>query len=234
MNALYMDDMALTTFTARIERIEGTRVVLDTTVFYPRSGGVDSDIGTLTRTEDNTEFTVTSAAKEGGDILHEVDREGLNVGDTVRGEIDWNRRYLLMRYHTSAHLLAALFHDLGAKITGNEITIEKGRMDFNLPDFDRELIEAKISEANELITKGARVSISYLPREEALANENLVKLANALPPSIDTLRIVTIEGIDEQADGGCHVANISEIGTITFVKADNKGKGNRRVYWTIE
>ena len=106
-------------------------------------------------------------------------------------------------------------------------------MDFNLPEFDCPLIDDVIEQANAHIEKGAEVSISYLEREEALQTAHLVKLANALPPDIETLRIVTIEGIDEQADGGCHVGNISEIGPITFVKADNKGKGNRRVYWTV-
>lgn len=233
MDMLYMDDMNLRSFDATITSVDATNIALDRTAFYPRSGGVDGDVGTLTRTSDGKSFTVTAVTKKSGDISHEVSEEGLVVGDAVRGDLDWERRYALMRYHTSAHLLAALFHDLGAKITGNEITTEKGRMDFNLPDFDRELIETKIAEANALIAKGAPVSVSYMDRAEALATDHLVKLANALPPDVETLRIVTIEGIDEQADGGCHVSNINEIGTIAFVKADNKGKGNRRVYWTL-
>lgn len=233
MNALYMDDMNLRSFDATVESADGTYVVLDKTAFYPRSGGVANDTGTLTRTSDGTVFNVVFVTKKDGSISHEVDTEGLQAGDEVHGEIDWDRRYLLMRYHTSAHLLAALFHDLGAKITGNEITTEKARMDFNLPEFDRALIDEKIAEANRLIEQGAAVTTKYMDRDEALKTDHLVKLANALPPSIKTLRIVSIDGIDDQADGGCHVSNISEIGTIEFVKADNKGKGNRRVYWTI-
>jgi misacylated tRNA(Ala) deacylase len=226
--------MNLRSFDATITAIDGRYLTLDRTAFYPRSGGVAHDTGVLIREKDGERFTVAFVAKKNGDISHEVDREGLAVGDRVRGELDWERRYRLMRAHTSAHLLAALFHDRGVKITGNEIDVDKCRMDFNLPEFDRVLIDTIIEQANAHIARGAAVSTSYLPREEALATEHLVKLANALPPDIEMLRIVAIEGIDEQADGGCHVSNISEIGPISFVKADNKGKGNRRVYWTIE
>lgn len=234
MNALYMDDMDLKEFDAAVSSSDGTSVVLDRTAFYPHSGGVAGDTGTLTRASDGEVYTVTSVRKENGDITHEVDREGLAAGDDVHAEIDWDRRYRLMRSHTSAHLLAALFHALGAKITGNSIEPGKCRMDLNLEDFDRALIEAKVEEANQLIAKGAKVTVSYMDREKALATDHLVKLANALPPKVKDLRIVTIDGIDEQADGGCHVSDIKEIGTIVFQKADNKGKGNRRVYWTLE
>lgn len=233
MNALYLDDMNLQTFEASVLRTDGRYITLDHTAFYPHSGGVAHDTGVLVREHDGERFTVSFVAKK-NDISHEVDREGLEAGDRVRAQIDWERRYRLMRAHTSAHLLAALFHERGAKITGNQIDIDKNRMDFNIPEFDREMIDEVIAQANNHIAKGAAVSVSYLPREEALKTPHLVKLANVLPPDIDTLRIVTIEGIDEQADGGCHVADIREIGPISFVKADNKGKGNRRVYWTIE
>jgi misacylated tRNA(Ala) deacylase len=233
MEALYMDDMTLRSFDATVVSVDGRYVTLDRTAFYPRSGGVAHDTGVLIRESDNERFTVTFVAKTNGTISHEVDREGLLIGDRVHAELDWVRRYALMRAHTSAHLLAALFHDRGVKITGNEIDTDKCRMDFNLPEFDRALIDTIIEEANERIRTGAAVHTSYLPREEALRSDHLVKLANALPPNIGTLRIVAIEGIDEQADGGCHVGNISEIGPITFVKADNKGKGNRRVYWSL-
>ena len=233
MNTLYLDDMNLQTFEANVVRTDGRYITLDHTAFYPHSGGVAHDTGVLVRYRDGERFTVVFVAKKDGEISHEVDREGLKAGDQVRAELDWERRYRLMRAHTSAHLLAALFHERGAKITGNQIDVDKSRMDFNIPEFDRGLIDEVFEEANSHIMKGAAVSVSYLPREEALKTPHLVKLANVLPPDIETLRIVTIEGIDEQADGGCHVADIREIGTISFVKADNKGKGNRRVYWTI-
>ena len=234
MEALYMDDMNLRSFDATVVSADGRYITLDRTAFYPRSGGVAHDTGVLIREEDGERFTVVFVAKKNGGISHEVDRDGLESGDRIRAELDWERRYALMRAHTSAHLLAALFHDRGAKITGNEIDVDKCRMDFNLPEFDRALIDALIEEANAHIARGAVVKTSSLPREEALKTDHLVKLANSLPPDIETLRIVTIEGIDEQADGGCHVSNISEIGQIRFVKADNKGKGNRRVYWTLD
>ena len=231
MKALYLNDMELMRFEAVVLEADATSVVLGRTAFYPSSGGVAHDTGTLA-TSDGV-YRVLRVHKENERIIHEVDREGLEAGVSVNAMIDEMRRRTLMRAHTSAHLLAALFHTRGAKITGNQIDVDKSRMDFNIPAFDRGLIDEVFEEANALIANGAKVSVSYLPREEALKNDHLVKLANVVPPDVEELRIVSIEGIDEQADGGCHVSDIREIGPISFVKADNKGKGNRRVYWTI-
>jgi len=156
------------------------------------------------------------------------------VGDTIQGKIDWERRYLLMRMHTAGHLLSSIFYSkANCRITGNQIEIEKSRMDFNLDSFDRSTIEGYVNEANKLIQADAPVKTYFLPREEALRQPEMVKLAEATPPSEAQLRIVEIEGIDKQADGGQHVAQLKEIGKIQLVKLENKGKSNRRLYYTL-
>ena len=234
MKTLYMDNMELKEWTTKVKSIEEEYVELEETAFYPESGGVASDTGIIKNVNDNKEYSMTKSVKRDGKILNHIGHHNLKVGDEIKATLDWQRRYKLMRMHTAAHLLSALFHELGAKITGNNIDVEKGRMDFSIEDFNRELIEKKVEEANNLIEKGAEVKTNYMSREEALKIPSMVKLAGTLPPNIDTLRIVTIEGIDEQADGGCHVKNIKEIGKIILGKLDNKGAKNRRLSYTLE
>ena len=140
-----------------------------------------------------------------------------------------------MKLHTAAHLLASIFHNKGnALITGNKIEPENGRIDFSLENFNREIIDEYAKIANELIQKNAPVKIHYMKREEALKIPDMVKLANKMPPDVEILRIVEIEGIDRQADGGCHVNSLREIGKIEILKVENKGKSNRRVYYDVK
>ena len=234
--AIYLTDSYMKEFDAKVVSVKDDKyVVLDKTQFYPQSGGQPTDTGVLKRASDGKEFKVVFAKKIGEDISHEVAEPGLKQGDVVQGVLDWENRYRLMRMHTAAHIISAIFHKkAGAKITGNQLGLEKSRIDFNLEAFDREQISAYIDEANGLISKGALVSISFMKREEAMALPEIVKLASVLPPAIKELRIVTIEGIDRQADGGTHVKNINEIGQIEIISLENKGKNNRRLYFTIK
>ena len=140
-----------------------------------------------------------------------------------------------MRMHTAGHLLSALFFDrANCRITGNQIEVARSRMDFNLEAFDRSQIEGYVEEANRLVSKDPPVKTYFLDRQEALKMPELVKLAEAAPPAEDKLRIVEIEGIDKQADGGLHVARLSEIGRIQLLKLENKGKTNRRLYYALQ
>ena len=232
--ALYMDDSYLKEFEAVVVSVKDDKyVVLDQTAFHPVSGGVANDTGVLMR--DGEEFPVVYAGKFEGSISHEVSKPGLKEGDKVKGRIDWDRRYKLMRLHTTAHILAAVMHNkAGALITGNQIELDKARMDFSLDDFDRDKMDEYVRLANALIQNGAEVRAEYMKREEALKIPDMVKLANKMPPEVDMLRTVEIVGIDRQADGGCHVKNIKEIGKIELVKLENKGKSNRRMYFMIE
>ncbi len=226
---LYWEQPYSSEFTGKVLSVEGPRVVLDQTLFYPRGGGVSSDIGTL------ESMKVLETAKDGDRIIHTLESPPLfGVGDTVAGRIDWERRHHLMRMHTAGHLLSALFYSRAkCLITGNQIDVDRSRMDFNLEEFDRSQIERFVNEANVLIGKDALVKTYFLEREEALKVPELVKLAEAAPPAEAQLRIVEIEGIDRQADGGLHVARLNEIGQIRLLKLENKGKTNRRLYYEV-
>jgi misacylated tRNA(Ala) deacylase len=211
---------------------DGKYVVLDRTLFYPKGGGVDHDTGKLVRGED--EFPVVYVGKFSGQISHEVEGAGLGEGDRVRCVLDWDRRHKLMRNHTASHtLISVLCSETGALVTGNDVGVERTRFDFNLESFDRQVFQDYIDRANELFGRNIPVRIYELPREEAMEIPGVVKLASALPPEVENLRIVEIEGVDKQADGGCHVRNLNEVGRIEFIKADNKGKNNRRVYFKV-
>jgi len=236
MEALYLDDSYMKECDAKVESVKnGKYVVLDRTVFYPKGGGQPNDTGKIIRKSDGEEFKVVFVGKFEGRISHEVDREGLKEGDEVKCFLDWERRYKLMRMHTAAHVLAGgiLYKKYGAMITGNELDVDKTRFDFNLENFDRELMEKAVEEANKLLEKDAEVKTYYLPRSEAMKNPEMVKLAGALPPNIDPLRIVEIAGVDVQADGGTHVKNLKEVGKIEMIKLENKGKNNRRMYFKL-
>ncbi len=238
-SALYMDNCYIKEFEAVVETVKDDKyVILSRTAFYPLGGGVSYDTGALIKNNgenSNEEFPVAYVGKFDGKISHEISKPGLKTGDKIIGKIDWERRYKLMRLHTTAHLLAAIFHAKGkAMITGGQIEPEKSRMDFSLEDFDRAKIDDFFKLANDLVKTDAQVKISYMKREEALKMPDMVKLANKMPPDVETLRIVEIEGIDRQADGGCHVKSLKEIGTIELLGLENKGKSNRRVYFDVK
>ncbi len=229
---LYFTDSYLKEFSAQVIGVEETGVVLDKTAFYPTGGGQPFDMGLLVK--DGKEFMVHSVVKKEGNVMHQT-TAGLQVGDRVVGKIDWERRYKLMRMHTSAHLLSAIFFTKAkVLITGNQLDIHKSRMDFNLETMDKDIVAAVIADANAHIATNVPVKIYSLPREEALKNPEIVKLAGALPPVVDTLRIVEIVGVDIQADGGTHVKALGEIGKIELLSIENKGKNNRRMYFTVQ
>ncbi|PWI48242.1 alanyl-tRNA editing protein AlaX [Candidatus Heimdallarchaeota archaeon B3_Heim] len=231
---IYLTDMYQKEFEAEVVSVtDGKFIVLNQTAFYPKSGGVANDQGLITR--DNDEFNVVYVGKFSGKISHEVDKPGLKVGDKIIGKLDWDRRYTLMRYHTAAHVLSGAFYlNLKAKITGNEISVDQGRVDFNLENFDRVLIEQEVNNSNRIISKDHSVEVYSLDRKEVEADPDLTKLAMGLPKNIQKIRIVDIKTFDRQPDGGCHVRSLKEIGNIKIKKLVNKGKNNRRLYFTIE
>jgi misacylated tRNA(Ala) deacylase len=237
MQALYMKDSYLRGFEATVTKVsEGKYVVLDRTAFYPNSGGQPHDTGTLTRTSDGAVFKVVYVGKFGGDISHEVQGGGHEIreGDVVRGEIDWERRYKFMKSHTASHIISGLINQkTGALITGNQIDLDRTRIDFSLDDYDPSRMEGYIREASEKAARGADVEVSFITREDAEKEEHLSKLAKGLPAGIKEIRIVDIKGIDRQADGGTHVKNTKEIGRIDLVKCENKGRNNRRLYFRL-
>ena len=233
-SALYMDDSYLKEFEAVVESVKDDKlVVLDRTAFYPQGGGQPYDTGVLIK--DTEEYPVVSVRKTDGRISHEISKPGLREGDLIAGKIEWDRRYRFMKMHTAAHLLSAVMHSQDkVLITGNQIDLDKTRVDYNMAEFDQEKIKQYIEKVNQIIKQDLPVKVSYMNREEAMKIPGMVKLAGALPPDVHTLRIVEIPGVDMQADGGTHVKSLAEIGAIEFVRAENKGKDNRRVYYTIK
>jgi misacylated tRNA(Ala) deacylase len=235
MNELYLNDCYLNEFNATVESVKDDKiVVLDRTAFYPNSGGQPHDTGIFVR-EDGAEFPITYVAKFNGNVSHEVTVTGLKAGDKVKGIVNWDRRYLFMKYHTACHILSAIIHkETGAKISGNQLGEEKTRVDFNLEDFDREHIKSYEGKVNEIIDRKIPVSIEIMPRDEAFQIPSLVKLKDAFPPEIEEIRVVNIPDVDTQACGGTHIANTGDIPHIEIIKAENKGKNNRRVYFRFK
>ena len=231
---LYLEDSYLRECDATVTSVtDGKYVVLDQTVFYPKGGGQPCDLGEIIRGGDV--FRVVYVGKFSGEASHEVNRPELCTGDRVHCVLDWDRRYKLMRSHTAAHVFASLLCvGTGALITGNELDVDRIRFDFSLEKFDREVLCKYMDEANKLFGEDISVRSYELPREEALKIPGVVKMAEAFPPNIPSLRIVEIVGVDRQADGGTHVRNLREVGKIRLLKAENKGKQNRRIYFTLE
>ncbi len=232
---LCLDDSYLRECEATVVSVSGKDVVLDQTVFYPRGGGQPSDTGTLIA-GDGSGYRVEEVSKKEGVIVHSIEggTPPIVPGMRVRCVIDWDRRYKLMRMHTAAHVLGATMHrELGVLISGNQLEEDRARFDFTLGSFDRPKFEEVVRKANDALSSGVELRVYSLPREEAMKIPGVVKLAGALPPQISVLRIVEIPGIDVQADGGTHVRSLREVGRISILRLDNKGKDNRRIYFTL-
>ena len=147
---LFMNDCYLKEADAAVKSVAGKFIVLDKSIFYPHGGGQPSDTGKLIR--DSEEFNVVFAKKIGPDISLEVDKEGLKEGDQIKQVLDWNRRFKLMRMHTAAHIVSGIFHKgSAAKITGNQLDLDKARIDFDLENFDREKIGDYIAKSSNII-----------------------------------------------------------------------------------
>jgi len=232
MNEMYLDDSYLWSFSATVVQALENRAILDQTAFYPQSGGQPADTGIL---ENGSEiFQVVGAEREEIGIVHILDRPGLKPGDKVSGKIDGDRRYRFMRSHTACHILSAvIFQETGAKITGNQIEQSRSRVDFSLESFDKARMMEYVEKANQIVAERHPVSTRIVSRQEALAIPDLVRLATTVPDR-DMIRVVEIEGVDRQACGGTHVKNTGEVGRIKMIKAENKGKANRRVYFSLE
>ena len=234
---IYQKDSYVKEFEASIVKVDGENIILDRTAFNPRSGGLVNDTGYLIKGNDRYRVINVYFDKALGDVVHvlETKDHNLNVRDKVRGVIDWDRRYRIMRLHTATHILAAIMYkDYNALITGGNVSPEYAYDDYSLEVFDPEIFKEAIRKANEVIKRNIEVKIYWLKREEALKIPGIVKLASRMPPEVEYLRIVEIPGIDIQADGGPHVRNTSEIGEIVFLKAVNKGKRRKRVYYTVK
>jgi len=222
---LFQTDAYLREFDARVTRVEGSAVYLDRTAFYPTGGGQPHDLGTL------ADVPVVEVRKEGDDVRHVLDGSAPPAGAEVRGVIDWERRYQLMRTHTALHILCGvIWRDFGAQVTGGNMEPLKARMDFELESMSGEFGQQIEELANKEIEAARPVSVRILPRDEAFRIPDLIRTKiNLLPEGISQIRVVDIEGLDLQADGGTHVANTREVGRIAVVGHESKGRSNKRL-----
>jgi misacylated tRNA(Ala) deacylase len=232
--ALYMDDSYLKTWDGVITSVkDGKYVTLDKTAFYPKGGGQPWDEGNIIR--NNEKFKVVYVGKFSGEISHEVETSGLKIGDKILCELDWDRRYTFMRYHTASHLISnILYNKANAKITGNQIEMDKSRMDFSMLDYSPEKLRTYVDEANSIIQQDLPITVEYMTRQDVMGKPELARLAVGLPENIKEFRIVKIGDVDTQVDGGTHVNHLKEIGTIELTKTVNKGKNNRRMYFVLK
>ena len=232
--ALYHTDAYLKEFEATVTALDGNKVALDRTAFYPGGGGQPNDVGTITLGDQS--WTVIKVSKQGADIWHELDREAPPIGSVIHGVIDWDRRYKLMRTHTAMHILCGvIFRDYGASVTGGNMEPLKGRMDFEFETMRQEFVKAIEEKINVEVTNARPTHVKILPRDEAFQIPDLIRTKiSLLPPGIPEVRTVEIEGLDLQADGGTHVANTSEVGRIRVTDYKSKGKINKRIEVALE
>jgi misacylated tRNA(Ala) deacylase len=205
------------------------RLLLDRTVFYPGGGGQPPDAGTLWVGDDA--LTVTRVTQDADGVWHWVDGDLPSLGTAVRGEVEWGRRYTLMRTHTAMHALCGvIWNRFQSPVTGGNMEPGEGRLDFDLPQWDPDDRGPIEEELNLQIARALPIEISFLPRDQADHDPSLIRTkVNLLPPSITTLRVIDIVGLDRQADGGTHVGDTTEIGGVTITKVESKGKGFRRI-----
>jgi misacylated tRNA(Ala) deacylase len=231
---LYHKDAYLREFKAAVTQLAEGRVALDRTAFYPGGGGQPSDRGKIMR--DGDTFEVTKVKSESGEIWHTVDSEGLREGDTIVGHVDWAHRYKLMRTHTAMHILCGvIWRDYGASVTGGNMTQGRGRMDFEFERMQKELVEEIELKINLEVEASRPITSEVLPRDQAFEIPDLIRTKiNLLPEGIQQVRVVEIEGLDLQADGGTHVGNTSEVGRIRIVDYKSKGRINKRLVVELE
>jgi misacylated tRNA(Ala) deacylase len=235
---MYQTDSYTKEFDARVASVFPAEraVVLDRTAFYPGGGGQPCDFGTLT--VEGTTYRVERVKKQGEDILHFLGAEFPlpAEGSAAQGSLDWARRYRLMRTHTALHILCGtVFRDYGALVTGGEMEPGKGRLDFEFETMRGELVREIEAAINKEAAQGREIRVQILPREEAFQIPDLIRTKiNLLPAGITHVRTVEIVGLDLQADGGTHVHNTSEVGTIRVADYKSKGAINKRIYIEIE
>ncbi|HYY79466.1 MAG TPA: alanyl-tRNA editing protein [Actinomycetes bacterium] len=227
---LYQRDAYLAEFDALVRAVEPDGVELDRSAFFPGGGGQPADTGTLLAGD--AELTVTGSQRRDGRVVLLL--EGgppPAAGSRVRGRVDWERRYALMRTHTALHTLAGVIgRDHGALVTGGNMEPLKARMDFELPSMSAEVAEAVAAALRAEVAADRPVRVSFLTPQEFAGRPELIRTkTNLLPPGLEVVRVVDIEGLDRQADGGTHVAGTGEIGAVHVVGHESKGKGNKRL-----
>jgi misacylated tRNA(Ala) deacylase len=228
---LELDDQTLREWDAVVVAAGPDGIVLDRSAFYPGGGGQPPDHGTLLW--GGVQTRIVDARKDDGELLL-VPLEGdplPAVGSTVRGAVEDDRRTALMRTHSGLHVLCGVvFRDFGALVTGGNMEPLTARMDFNLESVPPGFKEAVEEACNAELRSDRKIVVRSLPRAEAFEIPDIIRTAtNLVPDDVEEVRIVDIVGLDQQADGGTHVASTAAVGRMSVVKVENKGKGFRRL-----
>ena len=233
---LELEDATLREWTATVVAVDPEQgIVLDRSAFYPGGGGQPPDHGVLLWEGVQTRIV---GARYGDDVWL-IPAEGdpiPAVGTSVQGAIDDPRRTALMRTHSGLHVLSGVvFRDFGALVTGSNMEPLEGRLDFNLDGIPEGFKDAVEDAINAEVEADRAIRAYSLARDEAFAIPDIIRTAtNLLPPEIEVVRIVDIDGLDVQADGGTHVASTRQVGRMRVVKVENKGKGFRRIRVALE
>ena len=229
MEWLYLDDSYLKEFDAVVKKVEENRVFLNRSAFYPGGGGQPHDTGKLVFSGGECKVV----AMEGE--AHIVEGPLPEVGEKVKGIIDWERRYRIMRAHTAVHIISGVaYKKFGVVITGNQLYEGSARMDLSFENMSKELALKIIEESNRIVEEGLEVKTYYIDKEEFKRRKELMRVAPHLYDKYEKIRIVEIVGFDAQADGGTHVRNTKEVGRITLRKYESKGRKNKRIYIDLE
>ena len=228
---LFLRDAYLQECDAVVQEIRDNAVILDQTIFYYTSGGQPHDLGLIDGQ------LVTEVRKVDGDVLHFL-VEGSTmpaVGATVHCVLDWERRHRLMRTHTAMHVLCGvIWNEWKVPVTGGNMEPLTARMDFELPDVPEGFVDKVEKLVKDAIAQNHPIEVSFLPRDTAVVDEDLIRTkVSLIPDSVPEIRVVDIVGLDKQADGGTHVASTQEVGVVRVVKMENKGKGFRRIRVSI-
>lgn len=228
---LYFSNPYLREIQAKIINIKDESLVLDKTIFFGKSCGVKPDTGIICFGTQSIE--VIDVQRKGDQVVHVLkNNPGLEVGQVVNLRIDWERRYSMMKLHTTLHILSALiWKKFNALVTGSDITPEKAKIDFDMSrNFTSEELKWIEQEMNKLIKEGHETSSEFLPIAVLKDHPELIRTkSNILPEGLETIRVVTIGTVDRQADGGLHVKTTNEIGKFKIIKHKNKGRGIRRL-----
>jgi len=235
VNKIYLSDAYRKELDTKVTGKNFTEIELDSTIFYPTGGGEPCDNGTISITDKI--YNVIDVKKELDKVIHTLDKEPeFIVGDQAHCAIDWNRRYTYMRHHTGIHVIAGIMESkYKAMFTGGQIGLDKSRFDLDMPELNRELAEDIIKEAQKVVDQHLNVIAKILTKDEALKIPSLARTepGRKLLESLSEVRVVEIEGFDVQMDGGTHVRNTSEIGTLSLVNFENKGTHRKRIEITV-
>lgn len=228
---LFLRDAYLQECDAVVKEVRDNAVILDQTIFYYTSGGQPHDLGVIDGQ------LVTEVRKVDGDVLHFLAEGSVMpaVGATVHCVLDWERRHRLMRTHTAMHVLCGvIWNEWKVPVTGGNMEPLTARMDFELPDVPEGFVDKVERLVNDAIAQNHPIEVSFLPRDTAVVDEDLIRTkVSLIPDSVPEIRVVDIVGLDKQADGGTHVASTQEVGVVRVVKMENKGKGFRRIRVSI-